>query len=83
MSFHVYIIQSLLDNSFYIGYTKNLEKRIVQHNTAKSGYSSKKKPWILVYRESFDFKSFAIQREKFLKNQKNRDFIKKLVASQS
>ena len=42
MPFRVYIIQSLLDRSYYIGYTKNLEKRILQHNNAKTGYSSKK-----------------------------------------
>jgi putative endonuclease len=80
MPFQVYIIQSLLDNSYYIGYTKNLEKRIVQHNNAKTGYSSKKVPWILVYSESFEIKSLAIKRERFIKNQKSRDFIKKLIS---
>jgi len=81
MLFNVYIIQSLIDNSYYIGYTNNLEKRIFQHNKAKTGYTSKKSPWILVYSESFEIKSLAIKREQFLKNQKSSDFIKKLISS--
>jgi len=80
MPFSVYIIQSLLDGSFYIGFTNNLDKRIIQHNHAKTGYSSKKSPWILVYSESFEIKSLAIKRERFLKKQKSRDFIKKLIS---
>ena len=80
MTFYVYILQSVRDGSYYIGYTYNLEKRVFQHNDAKTGYSSKKSPWILVYSESYDIKSSAIKRELFLKKQKNRDFIKKLIA---
>ena len=79
--YNVYILQSLVDLSFYIGYTKNLAKRILQHNKAKSGFTATRKPWILVYTESFDNKSIAIKRERFLKKQKSRDFIKKLTAS--
>ncbi len=80
MPFHVYILQSLTDGSYYIGYTKNLNKRLLQHNKAKTGYSAKKIPWELVYSESFDTKSAAILRERFLKDQKSREFIRKLIA---
>jgi putative endonuclease len=82
MPYKVYIIQSIFDGSYYIGYTKNLETRLFQHNNAKTGYSSKKAPWIIVYFETFEIKSAAIKRERFLKNQKSRDFIKKLIAEQ-
>ena len=79
MQYQVYIIQSLLDNSYYIGYTRNLEKRIFQHNHDKTGYTSRKAPWNLVYSESFETKTLAIKREHFLKNQKNREFIVQLI----
>jgi putative endonuclease len=82
MVYSVYIIQSLSDESYYIGYTNNLDKRLSQHNSAKSGYTSVKKPWILKYSESFIDKSEAIKREHFLKNQKNRGFIERLIKSQ-
>jgi putative endonuclease len=81
MTFQVYILQSLVDGTFYIGYTKDLDKRLKQHNTAKSGYSSRKVPWKIVYTESFIEKSAAIIRERFLKNQKSRDFILRLISN--
>ena len=69
--FYTYIIQSIEDESFYIGYSSNLEERLRQHNNGFSKYTSKKVPWNLVYYETFDNKSDAIKREKFLKKQKN------------
>jgi putative endonuclease len=80
MKYYVYILQSLKDDSFYIGYTKDVNKRLLKHNNAKTGYTSKKFPWKVVYSESFNEKADAIKRERFLKNQKNRDFIKRLFS---
>ncbi len=77
--FYVYLIQSEVDSSFYIGYTSNLELRIKQHNNGESIYSRRKKPWKLVYSEEFENKTFALKREQFLKKQKNKDFYYKLI----
>ena len=81
MVYLVYILQSLVDQSYYIGYQGNLEKRIAQHNCAKTGYSSRKKPWKLVYTEAFNLKTEAIKRERFIKNQKSQDFILRLIST--
>jgi len=77
--FYVYLIQSEVDSSFYIGYTSNLELRIKQHNKGKSIYSRRKKPWKLVYSEELENKTSALKREKFLKKQKNKDFYYQLI----
>ncbi len=77
--FFVYIIQSLTDQSFYIGYTSDVKSRIWQHNNGISRYTKKKIPWKLVYTESFQNKSDAIKREKFLKKQKNSEFYNRLI----
>jgi putative endonuclease len=77
--FYVYLIQSEVDSSFYIGYTSNLELRIKQHNNGESIYSRRKKPWKLVYSEEFENKTFALKRERFLKKQKNKDFYYQLI----
>lgn len=77
--FYVYLIQSELDSSFYIGYTSNLELRIKQHNNGESIYSRRKKPWKMVYSEEFENKTFALKRERFLKKQKNKDFYYQLI----
>ena len=77
--FYVYLIQSEVDSSFYIGYTSNLELRIKQHNNGESIYSRRKKPWKMVYSEEFENKTFALKRERFLKKQKNKDFYYQLI----
>ena len=77
--FYAYILQSQKDNSFYIGYTQDLTKRLEKHNSAKRGYTATKKPWEIVYWEAFPSKTEAIKRERFLKAQKSRTFYLSLI----
>ena len=81
--FDVYILQSQLDDSFYIGYSKDVFERLKGHNNGKTSYTKSKRPWKIVYYESYENKSDAIKRELFLKRQKNREFYKKLIDSWS
>jgi len=78
--FFTYILQSQKDLSFYIGYTSNLEQRLEQHNKATSGYTSTKKPWKLVYFETFDLETEARKRERAIKKKKSRKYIEYLIA---
>ena len=78
--FYTYILQSLKDNTYYIGSTNDVYKRILEHNSGLSKYTSKKIPWQLVYFEKFETLSEARKRENFLKKQKNKHFYKRLVA---
>ena len=77
--FYVYIIQSLIDRSFYIGFSNNPFRRIMQHNHANTGYTATKKPWVIIYCEKHASKTNAIKREKQLKNCKNTKVYKKLA----
>ena len=79
MKYYVYIIESQKDQSYYVGYTQGLERRLVDHNKGRGRYSSKKSPWNLVYSEEFDTKKEAIIREKKLKKWKSRECIGKLI----
>ncbi len=79
MVYWVYILQSLKDESFYIGYTRNIQARVKEHNEGFTRYTKHKRPWKLVYQEEFSTKNEAIKRELFLKNQKNREFYQKLI----
>ena len=81
MKFSVYILQSKVDQSYYIGYTSSIDQRLVYHNSGKSRYTSRKMPWKLVYEENFENKSEAIKREKFLKKQRNKKFYQSLINS--
>ncbi len=67
MIYYVYILQSDQDDTYYKGFTENIEKRIVQHNNGESRYTSRKMPWRLVYLEEFQTKREALIREKQMK----------------
>ncbi len=68
MSYYVYIIESEKDGTFYKGYTKNIDKRLIEHNNGQSRYTSKKMPWKLVYLEEFETKREALIRERKIKH---------------
>ena len=81
--FFTYIIQSQVDNSYYIGHSSDINKRLVYHNGGLSRYTSKKIPWELVYIEILQTKGEASKRELFLKKQRNHSFYKQLILSDS
>ena len=79
MRYWIYILQSLKDGSYYVGYTGNIESRLREHNEGSTRYTKQKRPWELVYKEGFNSKSEAIKRELFLKRQRNTKFYQKLI----
>ena len=81
MSFSVYILQSEVDKSLYIGQTANFEERLLRHNQGRSKYTKTKRPWIMVHCESFDTRALAMQRERELKSLHRKDLLLKLFAS--
>ena len=64
----VYIL-SCKDDSLYTGITRNITKRIHQHNHCKSGskYTRARRPVELVYYEEVEGKSAAAKREHEIK----------------
>ncbi|MDC0418781.1 GIY-YIG nuclease family protein [Pelagibacteraceae bacterium] len=54
----------------YVGYTKDLKKRISLHNSGKGAKFTRGRKWKLIYKEKFLSKNKAISREYYIK--KNR-----------
>ena len=77
--FFVYILQSLKDDSFYVGQCDDLDKRMSKHFDGMSKYTASKRPLRLRYFEVFDTRTEAIQREKYIKKLKSRIAIKNLI----
>ncbi len=77
--FIVYILRSIKNSKLYIGYTSDLENRLSYHNSDYSRSTKSGKPWEIVYKEVYKTKKEAIMRERFLKNQKNRNFYNRLI----
>ena len=76
----VYILYSKKIDKFYIGSSSNVENRIAFHNSAQNRIWSKRgQPWKKVFQHEFETKKEALKAEIFIKKQKSRKFIQKLV----
>lgn len=65
--FFVYVLRSISDNTTYIGFTEDLDKRINEHNQGKTKSIKHKLPMELVYYEAYNSKTLARKREIQLK----------------
>jgi putative endonuclease len=74
MPWYVYILESEIDGDYYKGSTQDYLKRLEEHNTGLSKFTSTKLPWKLRYVEVFSTKKEALLREKQLKRQ-NRNYL--------
>jgi putative endonuclease len=72
---YVYVLRSLTDDGFYIGYSANLRKRFEQHSQGNSFATSHGGPWKLIYYEAYLEQSDALGREKYLKSGGGRRFL--------
>jgi putative endonuclease len=77
--YYLYIIYSNKLDRYYIGHTENIDKRIIEHNTGFSSYTSKALDWILVYKEQFTERIYASRREMELKRKKSRKYIEWMI----
>ncbi len=80
MNYYVYVIRSEGHKSNYVGSTQDVEKRLLEHNAGKCRYTSGRRPWVLVYQESYLTRGEAMKREKYLKSGQGREFLKTKVS---
>jgi len=73
----VYVLSSLNFAKSYVGFTDNLERRLEEHNSGKTYYTKKCRPWKIIYTESFNSISEAVKREKYLKSASGRRLVLK------
>ena len=80
--FYIYILYSQKADKFYIGYSPDVVKRLREHNNplSNSKFTAKYLPWILVcYFPVSDSRGDALKVERFIKKQKSKQFIQKLI----
>jgi len=80
---YVYLIKSKVNGKHYLGCTKDLKKRLSEHNAGKNFSTKNGIPWEVRYYESYFSKEDAFQREKQLKKNKSgyRELRKRLTES--
>jgi len=76
--FYVYLIANLNNKKIttYVGWTKNLKKRLRFHNSGKGAKFTRGRKWILIYKRKMLSKKEAMQFEyKLKKDRKARKVI--------
>ena len=68
MKYYNYVLISMNDGNYYIGYTSDLKARLQEHKKGKVKSTKLRRPLRLVYYEvSFNL-DLALKREKYLKS---------------
>lgn len=80
--FFIYIIESEVNGSYYIGQTDNLEERIKRHNQHRNRSTKSKAPWKLLHYQVYDTRSEAVKVETYLKSLKKRSLVQKWIEDQ-
>lgn len=61
---HTFYVLECKDESYYAGYTNDLEKRVYVHNEGKGAkYTRAKRPVVCIYSEIYETKIEAMQAE--------------------
>lgn len=77
--YYVYVLQSLKDKKFYVGYTANLLQRMNDHANGKVDSTRNRLPIKLVYWEGSLNQKDALTREKYLKSCWGKRYIKSRI----
>ena len=83
--YHLYIIYSEISDKYYVGISSDPERRLEEHNTSdRKSYTRKHRPWsIVALFECAKCLSEAMKIERFIKKQKSRSLIEKIVCGES
>ncbi len=75
--FYTYVLLSLKDDKYYVGYTDDLKRRIEEHNSGKNFSTKSRRPFKLIHYEACLDENDAKQREQYFKNTVGRRFLSK------
>jgi putative endonuclease len=76
---YVYVLRSQNDRRLYVGYTKNLQKRLEEHNCGRVRSTKARRPMNLIYWEGCINQQDATRSQKYLKSAWGKRYIKKRV----
>jgi putative endonuclease len=76
MKFYVYIIYSATRDTYYIGQTENIEKRLSEHSLKGNLGAT---DWQLRYFEEYNSRGEAMKRETEIKRKKRRSYLEWLI----
>lgn len=78
MFFYVYVLQNR-ENNLYVGYARDLKKRIKEHNDGLVFSTKHYKPWHLIHYEAYTNQKDARRREKYFKHSQGSRLLKRML----
>ena len=79
----VYVLCSQSTGKHYTGQTEDIDLRLLKHANGFSRYTRGRGPWNLVHSEEYPTRASAMQREKFLKSGKGRQWLKEKLSGRA
>ncbi|MFA6437140.1 MAG: GIY-YIG nuclease family protein [Candidatus Paceibacterota bacterium] len=79
MCYYVYVLRSLKDGCFYIGFTNNLKRRFSQHNSGQVKSTKSRRPFKIMYYEAHTSKKDAKRREQYFKSTKGKSTLRQML----
>jgi putative endonuclease len=79
---YLYILQSCINSSYYIGSTIDLEKRLTEHNNGYVKSTKKIRPMELMFFKKYESIQEARRMEYKLKQKKSKVIIEKIISEQ-
>ena len=76
--YDVYIIKNKA-GKYYIGYTRDIENRLKEHNRGKTKSLRGHGPFKLIYIETFSTRIEAVKRERQIKKYKGGEAFRRLI----
>jgi putative endonuclease len=79
--YYTYVLQSLKDGQFYVGFTENLKLRFERHSKGSVESTRQRRPLKLIYYEACVDIEDAMRREKYFKTYHGKMFLKRRLKS--
>ncbi len=73
MYYYTYLLKAITPgiNKTYVGYSKDVKKRLIKHNSNNGAKSTKGYKWKILYKKKFRTKNEAMSYEFRLKNNRS------------
>jgi len=76
---YLYILKSEKDGIHYVGISKDVSKRLREHNAGRNRFTKGHIPWKVIYTEEYKNSLEARRREKYFKSGAGRRFVKEKI----
>jgi putative endonuclease len=64
MPYSLYVLQSLINQKFYVGSSQYPKHRLTYHNSIEKGFTARYRPWVIVFEKEFPSKVLALKAER-------------------